>query len=157
MLIPFLQEVQSRFLLLEGELQPVGMGRYSLLLFGLSIFKENPIFGAGFNQFAEYYRSYHGELRYAHNTYLSILVELGLVGLTIYLLFYWTLLKSLYASAKNNSGDDAWIAQSFLIILLAEALQIASLSAISNSSIWMSFALAAILILKNQEERRYSL
>lgn len=152
----FYQEIMSRFNLLETEFETVGMGRYSLLLFGLDLFKQNPFWGLGFNQFAEYFAISYGEIRYSHNTYLSILVELGLVGLTLYLAFIFIIIKDLYKISSKVPENYRWIYYAFIIVLLSQCAQISSLYAISSSAIWMSFILSSVLI-KYQQKNDYQL
>jgi O-antigen ligase len=143
----FRDEILSRFELITTEFQPMGMNRYSLLLFGLDLFQKSPFFGLGFNQFAEYFSRSYGEIRYSHNTYLSVLVELGIIGLGLYLLFLFFLFRNLYLKSERCGNKNKWIYQAFIIILLSQCIQITSLYAISSSALWLSFILSSILIL----------
>ncbi len=56
---------------------------------GLAMFKAHPLFGVGYGDFT----SYSSEHMVAHNTYIHVLAELGLVGyLPFFLIIYLTLL-----------------------------------------------------------------
>ncbi|MBN3756629.1 O-antigen ligase family protein [Paraburkholderia sp. Tr-20389] len=74
----------------------------------LAYFRQSPIVGMGFGSFDDTIRnvtSYFGVLSvpsdiviehsdsHAHNSYLNFLAELGVVGLTLVLSFYWKLIK----------------------------------------------------------------
>ncbi len=74
----------------------------------LTYFRQSPIVGMGFGSFDDQIRnvtSYFGLLgipsdivvehsdSHAHNSYLNFLAELGIVGLTLLLSFYWKLIK----------------------------------------------------------------
>tara|TARA_R110001583_G_scaffold185149_1_gene345107 strand:- start:13637 stop:14953 length:1317 start_codon:yes stop_codon:yes gene_type:complete len=63
------------------------MGRLWAWWDGLEMLKANPIFGVGSNNFIDY----HGKV--AHNTYIQVAAEIGLVG---YLLWMTLLLLTLY-------------------------------------------------------------
>jgi O-antigen ligase len=151
LLLPIFKEIIRRFELLKYEFKGIGMGRYSLLLFGLDLFKKAPILGIGFNQYAEYYARYHGQIRYAHNTFLSILVELGIVGLTLYLFFLSIILKNVYKAIKVNASKYTWIFQAFTMVLLSQIVQIGSLFAITSSALWMSLIVVSLLILNSKK------
>ena len=55
-------------------------GRSMLASKAMNAFYENPIFGVGVGKFA----SYTGEVTAVHNTYLQVLCEQGIVGITLY-------------------------------------------------------------------------
>jgi O-antigen ligase len=52
---------------------------------GLRVFPRNPIIGVGLNGYPRATQGVLGEHKGAHNAYMSILVELGLVGLILFL------------------------------------------------------------------------
>jgi O-antigen ligase len=55
-------------------------GRIELWAQGLAAFREHPLFGIGSNM----YRSINFEGKVAHNSFLSVLVELGIVGFVLF-------------------------------------------------------------------------
>ena len=70
-----------------------GAGRLYLWKVGWELFSKHPVMGAGFDNFPVVYNDYAGDAptfegfnRGSHNVYLKIIVELGLVGLLIFLL-----------------------------------------------------------------------
>jgi putative inorganic carbon (HCO3(-)) transporter len=62
---------------------------------GWQMFLERPLTGWGFHEMPaelpRYVIGYREKLMYPHNTYLEVLVEQGLVGLTLYLWVMWEL------------------------------------------------------------------
>lgn len=61
------------------------------------MFLDRPLMGWGFHQMPadlpRYVSEYKDKLIYPHNTYLEILVELGLVGLALYVWLMWEMFK----------------------------------------------------------------
>lgn len=73
---------------------------------GLERFKENPIFGIGTGQrviVEMKWLTQNVEVRSIHNSYLSILIQFGLIGLAVFATFIFSLLKRLYAFRNNYS------------------------------------------------------
>lgn len=70
-------------------------------------FKKNPILGIGTGEkiYAEM-ENYHDyiEVRNIHNSYLSILIQLGVLGLGIFLLFLYSNLKTLVKGLKEKEN-----------------------------------------------------
>ncbi|HAW53173.1 MAG TPA: hypothetical protein DCX54_12740, partial [Flavobacteriales bacterium] len=65
---------------------------------GFDVFIKNPILGVG----SDMYRSVNSLGKVAHNTFLSVLVELGLIGLT---LFGMILMIAVYQALKQPKED----------------------------------------------------
>lgn len=79
-------------------------GRFAMWGDALSLAKERPLFGSGPNTFLRRYQTKNRET-YAHNSYLQILVELGAIGLLLFLM----LLARLYAECfrtLRRPGDN---------------------------------------------------
>ena len=58
----------------------------------ISAWGDNPILGNGTGSLGNVLNSYHVEFKWAHNSYVQILTENGLIGLVIYLLMIGSLL-----------------------------------------------------------------
>jgi len=74
---------------------------------GLKRFQENPIFGIGTGQRVVVemkWLTQNVEVRSIHNSFLSIMIQFGLLGLVIFLMFIFSLLKKLYALRNNFSA-----------------------------------------------------
>ena len=107
LLIPFLPEEYTARMMTLRELRPdlqSGLtgedsfrGRTSELWSAWLMFKDYPLRGVGFNNFPLHYRDYSRQLglapqlqeRAAHNLYLEIAAELGLIGLAVFGLILW--------------------------------------------------------------------
>jgi O-antigen ligase len=69
---------------------------------GLAVFPQHPIIGFGVYGYGVATRPWLGSTRGAHNTYLSALVELGLVGLSLFLAALWTV----FLAARRSPPAD---------------------------------------------------
>jgi len=76
---------------------------------GWSMFLERPFFGWGFHSMPEelprYVSGYKEKVLYPHNTYLELLVELGVVGLALYMWLMWELWKLGRGAIPANEKD----------------------------------------------------
>lgn len=90
--------------------------RQAVMLTGLAMFRENPIFGVGFGNYGVRYWEYATDLglesnatdidyapnsRYAHSLYVEILSETGLLGFLTFLFFFITLFIELFKIRKK--------------------------------------------------------
>lgn len=74
---------------------------------GLKLFKRSPVIGLGMGAFenaAISVQTYHYESKYVHNHYLQCLVDTGVIGLVLYVMFLlacvWALVKSWLKGAE---------------------------------------------------------
>lgn len=71
--------------------------RNNMIAIGLKWFKYKPILGYGIDTYKVIYNSFYGINFYAHNNYIEILVDLGIIGIicfySIYVLYIINLLK----------------------------------------------------------------
>ena len=109
----------------QAYLQPIpeqtqsSMGlRYGWWKSSLKLISEKPLLGHGTGSYTkEYHRLVEDESlasKNPHNEFLMISVQLGLVGLLIYLGF----LASQYYFSKNLSNEGEWLAQGILLSLI---------------------------------------
>ena len=91
--IPQLLNVVNRFFS-ESDSGDVTAGRGPLYALAYRLFKEKPIFGHGWGSYPSYYYENLGKYmtvykyRHAHNIYLQLLCEVGIVGFTLYVAFF---------------------------------------------------------------------
>lgn len=98
--------------------------RLELIQWGLDWFKQKPIFGYG----ADNYRVLVGRMNtwagtsgtYAHNNYIEIMVDLGLVGLVLYYSMYVIILKKFFSSIRHKDMQKLIIGCVFLSLIISE-------------------------------------
>ncbi|MDX1474957.1 MAG: O-antigen ligase family protein [Reinekea sp.] len=98
---------------------------------GMEAFVENPILGVGSNMF----RSINGLGKVAHNTYISVLVELGLVGFAL----FGIVLMIVFNQAWRQHN---WERRFWLSILLVWAIGASTLTWEFRKTTWLFFSLA---------------
>ena len=87
--------------------------RAAYVAVGWESFKENPVLGTGPYTFKEVWVNspaaeiFWQKQRYAHNTYLEVLVGTGVVGLFVFCLILWRAFKNFSESNRyfSNSGN----------------------------------------------------
>jgi putative inorganic carbon (hco3(-)) transporter len=100
---------------LSDRLQERGPVDYRAAVYagGWQMFLERPLTGWGFHEMPDrlprYVSGYKEKVLYPHNTYLELLVELGIVGLALYLWLMWELWRlrrgAIPANEKNGFLD----------------------------------------------------
>jgi O-antigen ligase len=86
----------------NGQVEHSAAARMDLWEEAMQVFRADPIFGTGFNTYK--YESHVGGYGDTHNLFVKVLVETGLVGLTIFLLILYRLFRMgwrLYRSATD--------------------------------------------------------
>ncbi|MCK5146606.1 O-antigen ligase family protein [bacterium] len=80
--------------------------RLRLLKGGLHIFLEHPLIGVGAGNFMAYSRQYAGTLfpMVAHNSFLEVAAELGIIGLTVFISLISTTIKRLRKTFSNHTS-----------------------------------------------------
>jgi O-antigen ligase len=77
----------------------------------LKIAKENPLLGKGVNTFSKYFIEYkpldYPDLRYAHNSYLQMWSEIGIVGLLLFLSIPFLILTKALKGIKLKASQGA--------------------------------------------------
>jgi len=79
-----------------------GSGRIEIWMNALEMFSMRPLFGWGGGAFRDINDLFFGDSRYAHNTYIEVLVENGLIGFCVFLCCVALMLKH----AVNMSADS---------------------------------------------------
>ncbi|MCM3068383.1 O-antigen ligase family protein [Priestia flexa] len=131
--IDILEVITSRF---ESSAEDNGSGRFTLWEHGLTLFQSHPIFGIGIFNFRPYNNEYFGSHLYMHNTFLEILTESGLIGLTLYLLIFIVLVIEVCRKKYNISKS------SYLLYTLPSMLVLlGSLSMTINETFFLFLAL----------------
>ncbi len=79
--------------------------------------EKSPIVGAGIGSIEQMLSGSHVEYNSAHNTYIQILIELGIIGLLLYLLI---LLSIGYYLQKTSANDKAFLTSLLLLALVSQ-------------------------------------
>lgn len=92
--------------------------RMYMLVQGWMWFMESPILGHGIGNFQELFGEINGgkEL-YAHNNYMELMVDTGIVGT---LLYYWLYVIIIWRSLKKHSRFFLSIASFMIVLMIAE-------------------------------------
>ena len=101
---------------------------------GAEIFREHPVLGVGAGAFSTVVRHTIGTAYVAHNTFLSIIVEQGLVGFGIFLSLLITLVLCCFR--MPDLERKLW-----LVMLLVLSIGILSLTWEYRKTMWLVFAL----------------
>jgi O-antigen ligase len=126
-----------------------GSGRYDLWRYALSLFEEHPVFGVGTNGL-KFYTASRFDIVNVHSTFIEILVESGIVGSIIYLLFILMFIVELIKKRKTIRrlpflaatlvslfivmfSVSATIQQAYLFILLLSYTYLSATSIISSN------------------------
>lgn len=133
--------------ILESRLSDTGnvYFRFSLWGAGWGMLVDNPLFGVGFGQFRMHLSAFMQDFYWvpsintpeggtvAHNTFLSVAAELGLVGLALYVIVLGGTFRTAFeaAGALWNKTGQAWIA-GFAIIYLVNVQFITAHELIPN-------------------------
>jgi O-antigen ligase len=162
--LPIIREIRDT---LKLDSNP-GSGRLSLWEAGIRIIKDNPIFGVGPGNFADYYYKYSDPITvidifgyrlvdysirqvdrtHAHNLNINLLAEYGLIGTII---FYWLFIQTL----RKNIMIGRWVKKdpvlsSFNKALLASLLSIWTMGQYSGIGtekgvhLWLIFGLIEV-------------
>lgn len=94
--------------------------RMILMELGMMVFPDRPLLGHGVCNFIAIYHSYFPEKYavYAHNNYIELMVDLGVVGLVLYYIFYLYLIIKLYILANRDNDSMAMFLLSVVVTLV---------------------------------------
>lgn len=113
--ILYIREDFSQDLLKRYDLYEItssgGAGRLDIWFNGIEIWKKKPVLGHGIGTFGEMHLVSAGIWKVAHNVYLQILVELGLVGIILFIITIWRLLynREMQESIIEKGSQSAFI------------------------------------------------
>ncbi|GIV79678.1 MAG: hypothetical protein KatS3mg050_4072 [Litorilinea sp.] len=133
LLLPYVQELRSfQRLGTTGTELTQGDLNYRLVLWrdGLKAFVEHPLLGVGTNM----YRSVNRVGKVAHNSFLSVLVEVGLIGFLFFALILFTAFLKALTLPK-------WDALFWLTVLLVWAIGASTLTWEYRKSTWLFLSL----------------
>lgn len=129
-----------------------GAGRLEIWKVGLLAFERHPLFGAGFGNFPLAYNQLYVSASLTqyfhwnqppHNNLLWAAVELGVVGLLVFLYAWWAEFRSLRLISPNDSFYPVRLAvEAGLVGLFVASL---FLGTITYKYLWLAFILVALV------------
>lgn len=147
---------------LSNTLADGGGGRKYLWIAAVELFQDYP-WGVGLGQFRSFCTTYlpmdAGEdfrtlALEVHNQYLSYLVELGVFGFSVYLLFCGFMLRELYRTFLYHHGElSFFLLLTFISMLCMDMTQISYFSPMQ----WFMFAIAVSSLSWQKVNRKLSL
>ena len=135
----------------EGEADSSASIRQAFIDNGIEWFKEQPLVGYGVNNYKILNQGATGRFTYAHNNFIEIAVDLGLVGLIWYYSAFVVAVKNLLKNLKKNKINV------FLISILLASL-VGQYGTVCYYNFFENFLLLLCLFTtENGEEREHSL
>jgi O-antigen ligase len=131
---------------IEDLSQDGGSGRFELWGRALDFFSSHMIIGIGAFNYSEYNLFQYGDSLEVHNTFLDILSESGLVGMTCFCLFLFLLLFQLFQSKIHKNKPYLFLA------FIGMILQMGFLSVIINDMFFMYIAIVTTYLHKESHE-----
>lgn len=127
------------------------MDREYLGAVALQMFKEKPILGWGCDNVRSYLISIGFKLEvYAHNNYLELMADYGIVGLVLYYSFY---VKAIYQAIKNGL-DDKYDKLIFVVLLVCMVMEYGSVNYQRNTYLYIIAIVCSSL--KWNKQQNYS-
>jgi hypothetical protein len=118
--------------------------RYEAWRAGLDMFRRSPLFGVGHRQFAQ-----HHDIT-AHNSYVLVMAELGIVGMVLWLSSVYLSIKITWRAMRDLRDEPgADVARTWALALFASwvglCIQMMFLSFAYHSVLWLYFGLSGAL------------
>jgi len=105
-------------------LSAVSEGRFSLMSGGVDIWRKEPVAGSGvgsfqtrFTQTETAYQIAHKKVSISHNTPITVLAELGVIGAALFIWLCVAVWWVIARSSRRVSGAGGWIEWSLLAII----------------------------------------
>ncbi|MCB9357292.1 MAG: O-antigen ligase family protein [Calditrichaeota bacterium] len=129
--------------------------RSNLILSGIKLFQESPIWGLGMGVYDHRVTYILPQLQYgvfAHNTFIDVAVNGGLIGLVLFFLCWWLVMRKLSWRDWNVDRRDTLqlLNAGFRASLVSAAFCLNTLSGTSFVPFWTLFTLIAMLGLLRQ-------
>ena len=122
--------VGDRFATMQSD---QGSGRFEIWNYGWKLFLQNPLIGIGWDGYKFAIEQYYGVPELSHNLYLQTLVELGIIGELLMLIWIYVLIKKAW-----SARDRTWI----LPILIAFLFQGMFLGQFFYIYFWLAVGIA---------------
>ena len=128
-------------------------GRFEIWKVGWQIFSDAPFQGHGFNTFSLEFRPYYedsgltgsfhvAESKHAHNAYVQLATELGLIGLGLFIAIVMNLFNQAVQLLKNREINTiAFFLALFTFLFVATMVD----SGITRKYLWYTFSILALM------------
>lgn len=138
-----------------GDVDSSILTRQQMIVFGWESFKENPLIGFGIEQYRALYNTYYGAYRPAHNQYIQMLVEFGIIGFSLYYGMYVYIIKNLWGTIKQRQLSISVIFMTIIILHLISDFTVSSLYD-KFSYIYLGVSFAFLKAVRNQESKGHN-
>ena len=115
----------------------------------VNVFQKNPILGVGLGNYSFYVgESGAVDLQSTHNMYLRLLVELGIVGTSFYLLFLGRVLWLLFKFLRRSSNSSLRpFALASIVAIVGVMIAIGATEGLyTHSYLWVMFAMGVAVL-----------
>ncbi len=165
--LSILQPIASRFVTLEN-IDDDKSFQIRLLMIQKSVrlFERNPLFGIGLNRFndvnvpldipvvLDYGTQAHFDVKASHNSYMSLLAEVGLVGFIPYALLLITLTaRGALAALRLGQRGELW-AIAVYAGFVGMSIHLWTVSSLTDTLPWFIYGLVAAMILRDRAAPR---
>ena len=106
--------------LTENETSDVSNGRFKLYAIAWNFFKESPLLGIGWREFSKEVVNFYNQdsvLRDAHNVFLQLLCETGIIGFTIFISLFISAITQTIQLAVKSTKDLLYLSDKTKIVL----------------------------------------
>ena len=100
--------------------------------------KLRPVIGSGIGSFEFSISTEHVEISNAHNTYIHILYELGIIGISLYMLMLITI--GIYILRMKQVNDKVFLSVLLLTLMVAQI----TMNLIFDKEMWVVMTLLAL-------------
>lgn len=112
----------------ENETADVSNGRFKLYAIAWNFFKESPVWGIGWREFSKEVVNYYNQdsvLRDAHNVFLQLLCETGVIGFLIFVsLFLSAITQTVQLAVKSAKNMPDLSAKTKMVLVFSLCYQV---------------------------------
>lgn len=122
------------------------VSRLILMQLGLDWFIEKPILGYGINCFRmlSYHSPWFSDYFYAHNNYIELMVDVGIIGLIIYYLSYIMIYSNYRKCHLRNNGVGIVVISLLIVMMFSDMFWVGYYNNMSQFLLCIAFALVHI-------------